>query len=51
VNEILNFVQQRAPWAIHGYSAELAALFNKNRASFVNSVEQRRQEWAAKSAS
>jgi uncharacterized protein DUF6709 len=47
VNEILGFVQQRAPWAIYGYSAELAAMFTKNQANFVRSVEQRRQEFLA----
>jgi len=48
VNELLTFVQQRAPWAIYGYSDQLAATFNKHRQDFVRSVEQRRQEWAQK---
>ncbi|HXG98201.1 MAG TPA: hypothetical protein VNJ06_13955 [Gemmatimonadales bacterium] len=46
VNELLTFVQQRAPWAIYGYSDQLAATFTKHRQDFVRSVEQRRQEWA-----
>jgi len=48
VHELLAFVQQRAPWAMYGWSAELAAAFNKNRQEFARSVEQRRQEWAQK---
>ena len=45
VHEILAFVQQRAPWAIFGFSDELAATFNKRRQDFAGSVEQRRQQW------
>src|SRR6266850_2327955 len=48
VHELLAFVQERAPWAMYGYSDELSALFNKRRQEFVSSVEQRRQEWARK---
>ena len=48
VNELLNYVQQRAPWAIYGYSDQLAATFNKHRQDFARGVEQRRQEWAQK---
>ncbi len=48
VNEVLNFVQQRAPWAMYGYSDDLSAAFNKRRQEFVRTVEQRRQEWAHK---
>jgi hypothetical protein len=50
VHELLAFVQQRAPWAMYGYSDELAALFNKRRQDFARSVEQRRQESAQKQA-
>jgi len=48
VHELLAFVQQRAPWAMYGYSNELASAFNKRRKDFMSSVEQRRQEWAQK---
>jgi len=48
VNELLNFIQQRAPWAIYGFSDQLAATFNKHNADFARGVEQRRQEWAQK---
>jgi len=48
VHELLAFVQQRAPWAMYGWSAQLAAGFNKNRQEFARTVEQRRQEWAQK---
>jgi hypothetical protein len=51
VGELLAFVQQRAPWAIYGYSEQLAGLFNKQRQDFARSVEQRRQEWAQQAAS
>jgi len=50
VHELLAFAQQRAPWAIYGYSDELAALFNKRRQEFARNVEQRRKEWAQKPA-
>ncbi|HEX9218305.1 MAG TPA: DUF6709 family protein [Gemmatimonadales bacterium] len=50
VGEMLNFVQQRAPWAIYGFSDQLAATFNKHRQDFARGVEQRKQEWAQKSA-
>jgi hypothetical protein len=48
VHELLEFVQQRAPWAMYGYSDELSSLFNKRRQEFASGVEQRRQEWAHK---
>ena len=46
VHELLEFAQQRAPWAILGFSNELAATWNKHRQDFVNGVERRRQQWA-----
>lgn len=45
VHEMLEFVQQRAPWAIFGFTDELAATFAKRQQDFASSVEQRRQEW------
>jgi len=50
VHELLAFAQQRAPWAMYGFSDELAALFNKRRQEFARNVEQRRKEWAQKPA-
>jgi hypothetical protein len=50
VNDLLAFVQQRAPWAIYGYSDDLSAAFNKRRQEFARTVEQRRQEWVHKQA-
>jgi len=44
VDAILTFAHQRAPWAVIGYSDELAGLFNKQQAEFVAAVEQRRRE-------
>ena len=49
VHELLEFVQQRAPWAIYGYADELSTSFTKRQQEFARSVEQRRQEWAQKS--
>jgi len=49
VGEMLNFLQERAPWAIYGFSDQLAATFNKHRQDFARSVEQRKQEWKAQS--
>ncbi|HYX82358.1 MAG TPA: DUF6709 family protein [Gemmatimonadales bacterium] len=51
VHEMLAFVQQRAPWAMYGYSDELAATFHKRPLDFARSVEQRRQQWAAQQQS
>jgi hypothetical protein len=44
IDAILTFAHQRAPWAVIGYSDELAGLFNKQQAEFVAAVEQRRAE-------
>lgn len=49
VHELLEFVEQRAPWAIFGFSDELAATFSKRQQDFASSVEQRRQEWQQQS--
>jgi hypothetical protein len=48
VNEILAFAQHRAPWAVFGYSVQLAGLWNKTQMEFLKQVEIRRQEWQAK---
>jgi len=50
VHELLGFVQERAPWAMYGYSDELASTYNKRRQEFARTVEQRRQDWANKKA-
>jgi hypothetical protein len=49
VHEILEFVQQRAPWAVFGFTDELAATFKKRKQDFTSSVAQRRQEWEKQS--
>jgi hypothetical protein len=49
VDEILAYAQTRAPWAIHGYSAELATAFAKRQQEFVTAVEGRRQDWERQS--
>ncbi len=41
---ILEFLSQRAPWAMFGYSKELEEHFKKNRDAFCDAVEQRRRE-------
>lgn len=48
VNEVLQFLQQRAPWAVFGFSDQLAGIWNKQQVEFLKQVEQRRQEWQAK---
>ena len=48
VEEILAFAQQRAPWAVLGYSAEIDTFFNKKTQEFAGAVEQRRREWQDK---
>ncbi len=48
VEEILAFAQQRAPWAVLGYSAEIDTFFNKKTQEFAATVEQRRREWQEK---
>ena len=48
VNELLAFAQQRAPWAVFGYSDQLAGIWNKTQNEFLRQVEVRRQEWQAK---
>ncbi len=49
VDTLLEFVEQRAPWAIFGFSDELAATFNKHQQDFASGVEQRRQQWEQQS--
>ena len=46
VHELLAFVQQRAPWAMYGFSDQLSHHFHKHPRDFARSVEQRREEWA-----
>ena len=45
VHDMLTFVQQRAPWAMYGFSDELSATYHKRPLDFARSVEQRRQQW------
>jgi hypothetical protein len=44
VLEILRFASTRAPWAIVGYSKQLADLFRKQQNTFCQTVEARRQQ-------
>jgi hypothetical protein len=43
VDALMAELLQRAPWAVFGYSAELAALWKKDHAGFVATVDERRQ--------
>ena len=45
IEEILAFAQQRAPWAVLGYTEEIATFFNSKTQEFAGAVEQRRREW------
>jgi hypothetical protein len=44
VNQMLNAVAQRAPWALAGHNAEIEKAWKSNRASVLAAVEQRRQQ-------
>lgn len=44
LDEMLAFAAQRAPWAVFGYTAELATLFSKKPSEFAAAVEQRRRK-------
>ena len=48
VDEILAFVQQRVPWAVLGYTTEIATAFKNNAPEFASTVEARRSEWEHK---
>ncbi|HYL22157.1 MAG TPA: DUF6709 family protein [Gemmatimonadales bacterium] len=48
VDEILAFAQARVPWAVLGYSPELAMLFRTKGSEFASAVEARRREWEHK---
>lgn len=42
VDEILQSMMVKAPWAVRGYSGELAALWRKDRQGFIQAVNQRK---------
>ena len=42
VDAVLEFLRAKAPWAAHGYSAELMALWTKRQTEFIAAVEERR---------
>lgn len=44
VNEMINAVLSRAPWAIGGYSEDIKKSWNSNRQSFIATVDSRRQQ-------
>jgi hypothetical protein len=44
VEEVLAFAATRAPWAIVGYSAEIANLYSKHQAEFCQAVEARKHD-------
>ncbi len=48
VDEILAFAQQRVPWAVLGYTPEIATLFKNKTPEFASAVEKRRSEWEHK---
>ena len=48
VDEILAFAQQRVPWAVLGYSQEIATLFKNKTPEFARAVQERRSEWEHK---
>ncbi len=44
VDEFLEFATARAPWAVKGYSDELAVLYNKSRDEFAAQVSKQKRE-------
>jgi hypothetical protein len=44
VNQILNAVVQRAPWALAGHNVEIEKAWKSNRASVLAAVDERRQQ-------
>jgi hypothetical protein len=44
VHDVLAFAIGRAPWAILGYTEEIAAAFSKDTAAFCSVVEERRTQ-------
>jgi uncharacterized protein DUF6709 len=51
VDQVLGFAAQRAPWAVFGFTEELATLFKKDQRRFCAAVEQRRRGTANERAS
>jgi hypothetical protein len=49
-DKLLGDLQARVPWAIFGYSNDLASTWQKNPGGFVASVDSRRQQYNTKSA-
>jgi len=47
IDQVLLFLQSKAPWAVHGFSDELQRLWTKNQPEFIAAVEERRREGAA----
>lgn len=50
-DQLLADLAARVPWAIYGYSKEIAAAWQKDPGGFVATVDSRRQQLAAKSGS
>ena len=50
IDQVLLFLQSKAPWAVHGFSDELQKVWTKNQAEFVAAVEDRRREQAQQQA-
>jgi hypothetical protein len=46
VHEVLTYASNKAPWAVIGYSKEIADIFRKSPAEFCQVVEARRRERA-----
>ena len=43
IQEVLTFASNKAPWAVVGYSKEIADIFNKRTSEFCQAVEARRR--------
>jgi hypothetical protein len=45
VHAVLAFATERAPWAVFGFSEELAKLFRNRTQEFCSAVDQKKREW------
>jgi len=50
IHDVLTFASIKAPWAVVGYSKEIADIFNKHTSEFCQAVEARRRELRARAS-
>ena len=50
IHDVLTFASSKAPWAVIGYSKEIAEIFNKRTIEFCQEVEARRREFSGRAS-